>query len=243
MPLVTPAKTTVILVTRPDHGAIAEAARRWSCASWKASNQRLAVNGVFHASDRSDAVACAIEALGQQALDGMPAPLRELPQDVVLLRPSIPSACRRYAPCSHRALRRRTCTAQRQKEAAPLPDLAALADELAAAGHGLIMVMGRGGVARPPLPPRWPWAWFSAGHAVHLRHHRPGGPLAGTLEGELPGLTLSRIDPKVENPALHRQDHGGRGPKLDAQEQALLLEDLQSPAPKRWRCSTPSHAS
>ena len=44
-----PAKTTVILVTRPDHGAIAEAAphRRWSCASWALSNQRLAVNGVL----------------------------------------------------------------------------------------------------------------------------------------------------------------------------------------------------
>ena len=83
-----PAKTTVVLVTRPDRGAIAEAARTSvELRELGLNNQRLAVNGVFHASDRADAVACAIEDLGQQALDGMPASLRELPQDRVPLRP------------------------------------------------------------------------------------------------------------------------------------------------------------
>jgi arsenite-transporting ATPase len=83
-----PAKTTVVLVTRPDRGAIAEAARTSvELRALGLANQRLAINGVFHTSDRSDAVACAIEDLGQQALDAMPAPLRELPQDQVPLRP------------------------------------------------------------------------------------------------------------------------------------------------------------
>ena len=82
-----PAKTTVILVTRPDKGAIAEAARTSDeLRELGLNNQRLAINGVFHASERSDAVACAIEDLGQQALDAMPASLRALPQDRVPLR-------------------------------------------------------------------------------------------------------------------------------------------------------------
>ena len=56
-----PAKTTVILVTRPDRGAIAEAARTSvELRELGLNNQRLAINGVFHVSDRSDAVACAI---------------------------------------------------------------------------------------------------------------------------------------------------------------------------------------
>ena len=80
-------KTTVILVTRPDQGAIAEAARTSDeLHALGLHNQRLVVNGVFHASDRTDAVACAIEAWGQQALDAMPASLRALPQDRVPLR-------------------------------------------------------------------------------------------------------------------------------------------------------------
>ena len=50
------------------------------------NNQRLVVNGVFHASDKTDEVANAFEALGTQALDEMAANLRELPQDQVPLR-------------------------------------------------------------------------------------------------------------------------------------------------------------
>ena len=69
-----PAQTTVILVTRPDKGAMAEAARTSEeLHALGLNNQRLAINGVFHASERTDAVACAIEALGQQALAEMPA--------------------------------------------------------------------------------------------------------------------------------------------------------------------------
>src|SRR5260221_699838 len=85
--LTDPAQTTVILVTRADKGAMAEAAR--SCEELNAlglHNQRLAINGVFHAGDRSDAVAVAIEALGQQALKDMPTSLQALPQDMIPLR-------------------------------------------------------------------------------------------------------------------------------------------------------------
>ncbi len=81
------AQTTVILVTRPDNGAMAEAAHTsGELHELGLNNQRLAINGVFHASERGDAVACAIEDLGQQALDAIPASLRALPQDHVPLR-------------------------------------------------------------------------------------------------------------------------------------------------------------
>ena len=82
-----PAKTTVILGTRPDKGAIAEAAHTSAeLHELGLNNQRLAINGVFHASGRKDAVACAIEDLGQQALGAMPTSLRTLPQGRVPLR-------------------------------------------------------------------------------------------------------------------------------------------------------------
>jgi arsenite-transporting ATPase len=82
-----PAKTTMILVARPDQGAIGEAARTSEeLHQLGLHNQRLVINGVFHASERTDAVAIAIETSGQEALDAMPRSLRALPQDRVPLR-------------------------------------------------------------------------------------------------------------------------------------------------------------
>ena len=68
-----PAATTIILVTRPEVGAIAEAARTsMELRALGLANQHLAVNGVFRASDRSDATALSLESQGQEALAGMP---------------------------------------------------------------------------------------------------------------------------------------------------------------------------
>lgn len=226
-----PAKTTVILVTRPDRGAIAEAARTSvELRELGLNNQRLAINGMFHASDRADAVACAIEDLGRQALDGMPESLRELPQDRVPLRP--------FDTVGLQALRAllmpgaapvALATAAPGEEASPLPGLAALADNLTAAGHGLVMVMGKGGVGKTTIAAALAIGLVQRGKTVHLSTTDPAAHLTGTLEGDLPGLKVSRIDPKVETQRYIDKIIAARSPNLDVQEQALLLEDLQSP--------------
>ena len=226
-----PELTTVVLVTRPDRGAIAEAARTAvELRELGLGHQRLAINGVFQASDRSDAVACAIEALGQQALEALPASLRALPQDRVPLRPfdtvglqalralwvSAPAPAPAHAPAP-------------SPDAEPLPGLSALADALAAAGHGLIMVMGKGGVGKTTIAAALAVGLVQRGKTVHLSTTDPAAHLAGTLEGELPGLKVSRIDPKVETQRYIDKIMAAKSPQLDAQERALLLEDLQSP--------------
>ncbi|PTT87316.1 arsenical pump-driving ATPase, partial [Pelomonas sp. HMWF004] len=226
-----PGKTTVVLVTRPDRSAMAEAARTSAeLRELGLNNQRLAINGVFHASDRSDGVACAIEALGQQALEEMPATLRELPQDRVPLRP--------FDTVGLQALRALLAPgaapvalqpAAQGTEAAPPPGLAALADDLAAAGHGLIMVMGKGGVGKTTIAAALAIGLVQRGKTVHLSTTDPAAHLAGTLAGDLPGLQVSRIDPKVETQRYIDKIMAAKSPQLDAQEQALLLEDLKSP--------------
>ena len=229
--LIDPAQTTVILVTRPDKGAIAEAAHTSSeLRELGLNNQRLAINGVFHASERTDAVACAIEQLGQEALDAMPSSLRTLPQDRVPLR-----AFDTVGLPALRAL----LTADAAPIAAPmtssgvasatLQGLDALADELAAAGHGLIMVMGKGGVGKTTVAAALALGLVQRGKTVHLSTTDPAAHLAGTLNGEVPGLKLSRIDPKFETQRYIAKIMAAKSAKLDAAEQALLLEDLQSP--------------
>ncbi len=229
--LTDPTQTTVILVTRPDKGAMAEAARTSEeLHALGLNNQRLAINGVFHASERTDAVACAIEALGQQALAEMPPSLRALPQDRVPLR-----AFDTVGLPALRALLAGGVGPIAPGEAAAVDSLEqlhgldALADELAAAGHGLIMVMGKGGVGKTTVAAALALGLIQRGKTVHLSTTDPAAHLAGTLDGEVPGLRVDRIDPKVETQRYVDKIMAAKSPGLDAQEQALLLEDLRSP--------------
>ena len=225
------AQTTVILVTRPDKGAMAEAAHTsGELHELGLNNQRLAINGVFHASERGDAVACAIEDLGQQALDAMPASLRALPQDHVPLRAfdtvGLPALRALLTAGAGPAPLPATSVAQGSER---LQGLDVLADQLAAAGHGLVMVMGKGGVGKTTIAAALALGLIQRGKTVHLSTTDPAAHLAGTLDGEVPGLRVSRIDPKAETQRYVDKIVAARSAHLDAQERALLLEDLRSP--------------
>ena len=226
-----PAQTTVILVTRADKGAISEAARTaQELQTLGLNNQRLAINGVFHATGNGDAIAQAIEALAQQALDDMPANLRALPQDQVPLRAfdsvGLP-ALRSLLSSSPTTVA--PSTAAPSTPAADLPGLSALADALAAAGHGLIMVMGKGGVGKTTIAAALALGLVQRGKTVHLSTTDPAAHVAETVNGDVPGLRVDRIDPKVETQRYIDKIMAAKSPGLDAQEQALLLEDLKSP--------------
>jgi arsenite-transporting ATPase len=223
--------TTVVLVTRPDPRPMQEAARTAEeLRALGLANQRLAVNGVFHAASASDPIAAAIEALGQEAIATMPDSLARLPRDEVPLRA--------FDTVGLQALRAllggAPPDASPSREPAALPALPAepltrLADELAATGHGLIMVMGKGGVGKTTIAAALAVGLVQRGHSVHLTTTDPAAHVADTLNGSLPGLKVGRIDPKAEAAAYIAKIMATRGQALDEQGKALLLEDLQSP--------------
>ena len=226
-----PALTTVVLVTRPDPRPMQEAARTaLELRALGLANQRLAINGVFHASQPGkDAVADAIETLGRQAMDQMPDALAQLPRDEVPLRAfdtvGVP-ALRALLGGGDVTLRAPTAAAGVPLQAEPL---SSLADALAAKGHGLIMVMGKGGVGKTTIAAALAVGLVQRGHSVHLTTTDPAAHVQSQLGGSLPGLKVGRIDPQAETRAYIDKIMATRGKALDEAGRALLLEDLQSP--------------
>ena len=226
-----PALTTVVLVARPERSALAEAARTsMELQALGLRNQALVINGLFKASDSDDAVALAIERHGQQAIQTMPDTLHALPQSTVPLRafdmvglPALRALLKDEQPDVPAATELVTVPA------VPTGHLNALVDELAANGHGLIMVMGKGGVGKTTIAAALAVGLVKRGHDVHLSTTDPAAHLAMTLEGALPGLEVGRIDPQLETQRYIDKIMKARSAGLDEQERALLLEDLQSP--------------
>jgi arsenite-transporting ATPase len=64
---------------------------------------------------------------------------------------------------------------------------------------------------------------------VHLTTTDPAAHLSMTVESNLPGLEVSRIDPHVESERYRQQVLETRGKDLDEAGRALLAEDLRSP--------------
>ena len=224
-----PALTTVVLVTRPDPRPMQEAARTAEeLSALGLSHQRLAVNGVFHASDPNDPIANAIEALGRDAVRHLPAVLAALPLDEVPLRPfdTVGVPALRALLSGDTVPTTRVSASEIALSGEPL---AHLVDELAAHGHGLVMVMGKGGVGKTTIAAALAVGLVQRGHAVHLTTTDPAAHVADALAGALPGLKLGRIDPKAETEAYIAKMMATRGKALDDAGRALLLEDLQSP--------------
>ncbi len=222
--------TTVVLVTRPDPRPMQEAARTADeLRALGLANQRLVINGVFHATSPDDPVARALEALGREAVAQMPAALASLPRDEVPLRPfdtvGLPALRALFGGGPMPTLEL-TGPAPTPLAAESLEHLLA---EIAAMGHGLIMVMGKGGVGKTTIAAALAVGLVRRGHSVHLTTTDPAAHIAGTLQGELAGLEVGRIDPQVETRAYIEKILATRGKHLDEQGRALLLEDLQSP--------------
>lgn len=226
-----PAATTIILVARPEAGALTEAARSSEELNRLGlSNQRLVINGVFTAADRADTVAASIEDLGKQAIRALPEPLKALPRDDIPLRPIEMlglSALRSLLDPA--AFIPSAALPQLPDFRSDLPALAHLIDQLAADGRGLIMVMGKGGVGKTTIAAAIALGLVQRGHTVHLSTTDPAAHLAMTLGGERPGLRVDRIDPKVETERYVEKIMKERSRELDAAGLDLLREDLRSP--------------
>lgn len=229
--LADPARTRLILVARAQATTLREVARTHEeLAGIGLKQQYLVINGVLPASAvGSDLLAKAIYNREQVALLDIPAALKALPIDQVGLKPFNlvgTDALRNLLVTSAGSATSDIPAAQVLPE---VPSLAVLVDGIAADGHGLVMLMGKGGVGKTTLAAAVAVELASRGLPVHLTTSDPAAHLSETLAGSLEHLTVSRIDPRAETERYRRQVLETKGATLDAQGRALLEEDLRSP--------------
>jgi arsenite-transporting ATPase len=228
--LADPARTTLVLVSRPEVSALREAER--SSAELRelgVSNQRLVLNGLFRAAGGDDPVAVAFEKRGREALAAMPAGIAGLPRQEIPLSPRDllgADALRTMFDGASQPVEAVIRTTVRRELP---PPLVGLVDELERAGKGVIMTMGKGGVGKTTVAAAIALELSRRGHKVHLSTTDPAAHVSWLIENPPAGLKLGRIDPEGETRAYREEVMSAVGDKLDKQGQALLAEDLRSP--------------
>ena len=227
------AQTTLVLVARPDRPSLTEAERtRDELSQLGIQNVRLILNGVFRATDTSDAIAVAMEARGLASLETMPGTLHALPRVDVPLLP--------FGLVGIDALRKMGTSevgpASSEPVDGPAPanvfagdSLDALVEEIAARGKGVVMTMGKGGVGKTTVAARIATQLARRGHTVTLTTTDPAAHVEQAARERLPSLTVTRIDPDLETRKYTEDVLATAGDGLDAQGRALLEEDLRSP--------------
>jgi arsenite-transporting ATPase len=225
-----PARTTLVLVARPDRASLTEAERsRRELAELGVTHQVLLLNGLFVATAPADPIARALEDRGRRALDEIPTSLRVLPRAELPLLPfglvGLPALRALFAATTPEA-------APPTPEATPadtIPSLDAIVDELAARGRGVLMTMGKGGVGKTTVAAAIAEALARRGHAVLLTTTDPAAHVAAAVRERPASLEVSRIDPEAEVRAYTAEVMATSGAGLDDKGRALLEEDLRSP--------------
>lgn len=222
-------ETTVILVARADTASLREANRtRAELADLGIRNQTLVINGMFSDATSGDPIATAMAQRATEALTDMPAELAGMPQTRIPFLPRGTVGLDALREMAHPETVA-SPTSHEMPETSLPPGLNGLVEKMASAGHGVIMTMGKGGVGKTTVAAAIAVALARKGHPVVLSTTDPAAHIATTIDGAIPGLTVSRIDPAQEVRQYTEEVLAKASQQLDAAGRAMLEEDLRSP--------------
>ncbi|OLS39613.1 arsenical pump-driving ATPase [Alkalihalophilus pseudofirmus] len=223
------AKTTLILVARPEPSTLKEANR----ASEELKeiglvNQWLLINGKMQSYVNEDLTSTAFYKRQEKALQSMPAKLRETKQYQLPYVPyqltgieSLRSLFNELPKSNARLVTRADVQAD---------SLSVLINDLAKKEQGVILTMGKGGVGKTTVAAAVAAGLANKGHKVKLTTTDPAAHVSDLFsEKEDQLITISRIDPKAEVEAYKQEVLSASSEHLDEDGLAYLEEDLNSP--------------
>ncbi|WP_455708880.1 arsenical pump-driving ATPase [Brachybacterium paraconglomeratum] len=231
--LADPARTRLVLVTRAQRSAVEEIERTSAeLADLGMGEQHVVINAVMPQPRSGDELADALYTREQAILRDLPPALRNLPTDILQLK-----ATNMVGLHALNTLFEPDPTTGAASDAEPasadLPadtlDLEALIGELATQDHGLVMLMGKGGVGKTTAAAAIATALAGRGLPVTLTTTDPAAHLSETLTGTMANLDVSRIDPEEATRNYRQTVLRTKGAALDAAGRAALEEDLRSP--------------
>lgn len=217
--------TTLILVTRPETAPFKEAERAsGELSALGVHNQILVVNGVL--TEHSDALSSSLYEKQQTALTAMPESLQALSLYMVPLRAynvTGLSNVRALLNTDHVTAHTETLNA------AGIPSLNDVIDELAADGKRVIFTMGKGGVGKTTVAAAVALGLAKRGKRVHLTTTDPAAHLKFVLD-ETSGVSMSHIDEaeelkKYQSEVLFKARASG----MSDEDISYVEEDLRSP--------------
>lgn len=217
--------TTLILVTRPETAPFKEAERAsGELSALGVHNQILVINGVL--TEHSDALSSSLYEKQQTALTAMPESLQALSLYMVPLRAynvTGLSNVRALLNTDHVTAYTETLNA------AGIPSLNDVIDELAADGKRVIFTMGKGGVGKTTVAAAVALGLAKRGKRVHLTTTDPAAHLKFVLD-ETSGVSMSHIDEaeelkKYQSEVLFQARASG----MSDEDISYVEEDLRSP--------------
>ncbi|MDV2684922.1 arsenical pump-driving ATPase [Alkalihalophilus lindianensis] len=222
------AKTTLVLVARPERSTLEEANRASKeLKEIGLENQWLLINGKMQAYLKEDQTSVAFFERQEQALKDMPTDLEKVTTFEI---PYVP-----YQLTGIDSLR--TLFAETPVNPQPsepftqleTDSLSAIVDDLSKKKSGVVLTMGKGGVGKTTIAAVVAVGLAEAGHKVKLTTTDPAAHLASLFGDENSLITVSRIDPKAEVEAYKKEVLTTSSEHLDTDGLAYLEEDLNSP--------------
>lgn len=226
-----PTRTRLVLVARLQKSTLQEVARtHLELAAIGLKNQYLVINGVLPKTEAAnDTLAAAIWDREQEALANIPSDLSGLPTDKLFLQPLNMVGVSALSGLLSSQPETSSSSEEYIQQRPEIPSLSALVDDIARNEHGLIMLMGKGGVGKTTIAAAIAVRLADLGFDVHLTTSDPAAHLSTTLNGSLNNLQVSRIDPHEETERYRQHVLETKGRDLDDAGKRLLEEDLRSP--------------